>query len=66
MPVTKKLIRISEFSKAIILPKEWLDFHEAKDGPFDEVVIEGLENELLTVRPNRNPKVEKEAAPVTG
>jgi len=60
MPVIKRLLNISEVSKAIIIPKDWLDFQEAKYGPFDEVVIEGLENDLLTIRPNLTTKIEKE------
>jgi hypothetical protein len=60
MPVTKKLLKLSEFSKGIILPKEWIEFQENKDGPFDEVIIEGLESDFITVRPSRSPKVEKD------
>jgi hypothetical protein len=60
MPVIKRMIKQSEASKGIIIPKEWLDYQESKYGPFDEVIIEGLENDVLTIRPNIISKVEKE------
>ena len=40
MPIIRKIIRIGKSSKAVIIPKSWLDFYERDRCVIEEVAIE--------------------------
>lgn len=50
MPITRKLIAMGKASRAVILPKTWIDFIEEREGVYiNEVAIEV--NEELRITP---------------
>lgn len=57
MPIIRKIIDVGKTSKAVILPKSWLDYYEKEKGKsIEEVTIEV--NEILKIAPFLpNPKV---------
>lgn len=50
MPIVRKVIDIGKTSKAVILPKSWLEYYEKETGKhIDSVAIEV--NKILTIQP---------------
>jgi len=50
MPIVRKIIEIGKTSKAVILPKSWLEYYEKKTGQkIEEVAIEV--DRVLTIQP---------------
>ena len=50
VPIIRKLIAIGKTSRAVILPKSWLQYYEAQEGhPIDAVAIEV--NKALQITP---------------
>jgi hypothetical protein len=49
VPLSRKIIGIGKTSRAIILPKSWLDWHEQRIGPINKVAIEV--NSELRIKP---------------
>ncbi len=41
MPIVRKIIEAGKTSRAVIIPKSWLEFYEKKSGqPIEEVTME--------------------------
>ena len=51
MPMVKKLVAVGN-SKAVVLPREWLDFEERR-GPF-ETVLMNIEGDTITIKADRS------------
>ena len=49
MPLTRKIISLSNSSKGVTLPKSWLDLLEEKHGKIETVSMEV--NDKLVIRP---------------
>ena len=65
MPIVRKLIGVGKTSKAVILPKGWLEFYEAESGKkIDAVTLEV--NKVLIVAPLLREKPREEAGKTEG
>lgn len=54
MPIIRKIMNVGD-SKAITIPKSWLEFYEKESGEtITEVTMEV--NRVLTIRPNLSKK----------
>lgn len=50
MPIIRKLLKVGPTSKAVVLPKTWLEFYEQESGKeINNVTMEV--NEKLTIEP---------------
>jgi len=50
MPIVRKIIDVGKTSKAVIIPKSWLEFYEKQKGqPIESVAIEV--NKILKISP---------------
>jgi len=50
MPIIRKIIDVGKTSKAVILPKSWLDYYEKEAGKQIESVAMGV-NKVITIQP---------------
>lgn len=58
MPIVRKIIAVGKTSKAVILPKSWLEYYEKERGKaIEQVAIEVTD--VLTIAPFL-PKITKE------
>lgn len=63
MPIIRKVIDVGKTSRAVILPKSWLEFFERKAGKEIEHVAMEV-NEVLTIMPYLvSEKTKKENMP---
>jgi hypothetical protein len=50
MPIVRKIIQVGKTSKAVIIPKSWLEYYEEQQGkPIETVAIEV--NRVLKIEP---------------
>jgi hypothetical protein len=50
MPIVRKIIQVGKTSKAVIIPKSWLEFYEKEEGkPIRTVAVEV--NRVLKIEP---------------
>lgn len=65
MPIIRKIIDAGKTSKAVIIPKSWLQYFERQTGkPIEHVAIEV--NRVLKITPileKKEPKLKPEAKP---
>ena len=54
MPILRKIIKVGKSSRAIVLPSEWLDYHEKEGREIDYVLMEI--NDELTIKLPRSPE----------
>ena len=50
MPIVRKVIDVGKTSKAVILPKSWLEYYEEESGKQIESVAMEV-NKVLTIQP---------------
>lgn len=62
MPLKRKIITVGN-SKAITLPSEWLDYHEAKRGsPLETILMEINDNITLKIEVEEDHEPSTESA----
>lgn len=61
MPIIRKVIKVGETSKAVIIPKSWFEFYEKESGQkINEVSIEvNRELKILPYMPKEKEQPEK-------
>ena len=59
MPIIRKIINIGKTSKAVIIPKSWLEYYEENEGQSIETVAIEV-NSVLTIQPILPKKESKE------
>lgn len=61
MPIVRKVIEVGKTSRAVILPKSWLEYYEKEKGEtIEEVTIEV--NKILKIAPFLSKPKVKEAS----
>ena len=64
MPITRKIIAVGKTSRAVIIPKSWLEFFEKEAGqPIENVAIEV--NRVLKISPILPSKEPEKSVKVT-
>ncbi len=54
MPILKKLIKLGDSSRGIILPADWLEYQKRR-GPVENVLVE-IDGDKLTITVDREGK----------
>ena len=59
MPIIRKIIQVGS-SKAVVLPKDWLDWIQRMTGNLPKEVVMTIKDETIVVEPILKPEVDNE------